>query len=136
MRAALIAIGLSAITTVALGSPPYANELMLPAGGTAAMRSTDPTVPSVARGQFVGLACASIERAATDAVRVVLLTGADAAATGFSGVLATEQEISGNTVHVRVPDLPDLVQHVVHIKVFVTDASGLHSCDGGKIKIV
>ena len=136
MRTAFIAIATFAVTTVALASPPYANELMLPMGGVTAKAAPASVIPKVARGQFLGLACASIERAASDAVRVVLLTGADAATTGFSGVLATEQEISGKTVHVRVPDLPDLVQHVVRIKVYVTDSSGLHSCDAGKVKIV
>jgi len=135
MRAGIIAIAMSAITTAALASPPYANELMLPTAG-AARAASDAAIPSVARGQFLGLACASVERAASDAVRVVLLTGADAAETGYSGVLATEQEISGSTVHVRVPDLPDLVQRIVSIKVYVTDAHGLKSCDGGKVRIV
>jgi len=38
---------------------------------------------------------------------------------------STEQQISGKTVHVRVPDL---AEHVMRIKVHVTDATGLHLC--------
>jgi len=133
MRAGLIAIATLATAAAALASPPYANELMLPAGGTAGRAAA---IPKVARGQFLGLACSSISRAAGDAVRVVIQLGADAPSTGYSGVLATDQEISGNTVHVRVPDLPDLAEHVVRVVVYVTDQSGLHSCDAGKVRIV
>ena len=133
MRAALIAIATMTIATTAFASPPYANELMLPTGGTAVRAAA---VPKVARGQFLGLACSSILRASGDAVRVVIQLGADAQSTGYSGVLATDQEISGDTVHVRVPDLPDLAEHVVRVVVYVTDSSGLHSCDAGKVRIV
>jgi hypothetical protein len=135
MRAALIAIVTATITTAALASPPYANELMLPAGGMA-QAPTKASVPSVARGQFIGLACANVERAADDAVRVVMSLASNEPSTGYAGVLATEQTISGKTVHVRVPDLPELAQHTVRVKVYVTDRSGVHSCDAGRVKIV
>ena len=130
MRLALIAIAMSA--TAALASPPYANELMLPAGGA----KPAPAVPQVARGQFLGLACAGVDRATSDAVRVVLSFVGGEPDTGYAGVLATDQTISGGTVHVRVPDLPDMAEHTVRVKVYVTDRAGVHSCDAGRVRIV
>lgn len=134
MRAALIAIVTTTITTAAVATPPYANELILPAGSVAKTAAIE--IPKVARGQFLGLACADVERAADDAVRVVMSLASDEPSTGYEGVLATDQTISGTTVHVRVPDLPDLAQHTVRVKVYVTDRRGVHSCDAGRVKIV
>jgi hypothetical protein len=138
MRWSLIAIVAGTIATAASASPPYADELMLPYGGTANYASPDAGggLPSVARGQFLGLACANVERATTDAVRVVMSLAADEPSIGYSGVLATEQTITGTTVHVRVPDLPDLAQHTVRVHVYVTDKHGVHSCDAGRVRIV
>ena len=138
MRWTLIAIVAATMTTAALASPPYANELMLPYGETAGYASPDAGggIPSVARGQFLGLACANVQRAADDAVRVVLSLAADEPFTGYTGVLATDQTITGTTVHVRVPDLPDLAQHTVRVRVYVTDTTGVHSCDAGRVRIV
>ena len=93
-------------------------------------------IPKVARGQFLGLACANVEHVAVDAVRVVMSLASNEPPTGYTGVLATDQTITGGTVHVRVPDLPDLAQHTVRVKVYVTDGHGVHSCDAGRVRIV
>jgi hypothetical protein len=138
MRWTLTSIVAYTITTAAFASPPYANELMLPYGGTANYASPDAGggIPSVARGQFLGLACANVQRAAADAVRVVMSLAADEPSTGYTGVLATDQTITADTVHVRVPDLPDLAQHTVRVRVYVTDTNGVHSCNAGRVRIV
>ena len=138
MRWTLVAIVAGTMATAAVASPPFADELMLPYGGTANYASPDAGggLPSVARGQFLGLACANVERATADAVRVVMSLAADEPSTGYTGVLATEQTITGTTVHVRVPDLPDLARHTVRVRVYVTDKRGVHSCDAGRVRIV
>lgn len=135
MRAALIAIVTTVTAGAALASPPYANELMLPAGGAKAAHA-ETAVPQVARGQFLGLSCAAVERAAKDTVRVVMSFVAGGTETGYAGVLATDQTISGRTVHVRVPDLPDLAEHTMSVRIYVADHDGLHSCDAGRVRIV
>jgi hypothetical protein len=35
-----------------------------------------------------------------------------------------------------VPDLPDLAQHTVRVRVYVTDTNGVHSCNAGRVRIV
>lgn len=118
------------------------NELMLPlAGKVSAYTSPNDkggnAVPSIKRGQPLGIACTDIGREGAD-VRVVLqfTQAMDESPTGFGAVLATEQTITPGTVHVLVPDMPDLANHTVNVKVFVTDPTGTHSCDAGRVKIV
>ena len=121
----------------ALASPPYANELMLPAGGASPIHKTaEASMPRIARGQFLGVPCADVEHAAADAVRVVMSLAADETPTGFSGVLATEQTITGGMVHVRMPDFTELAQHTVRVKVYVAGRHGIRTCDAGKVRIV
>jgi len=92
-------------------------------------------VPQVAPGAMLDLACANVERAAADAISVVLAPEDKQSSTGIRGVLATEQTVSPGKVHVRVPNFPELADHTVRVKVFYSDASGQHRCDGGSIKI-
>jgi hypothetical protein len=137
MRGTLIAIVM--IATCAVASPPFASELKLPLGGVITTYTSPEAgggIPKVVRGQLLGLACANVERAAADAVQVVMSLTSDEPSTGFTGVLATDQTITSGTVHVRVPDLPELAEHTVHVKVYVTDAQGMHSCDAGSVRIV
>jgi hypothetical protein len=128
---ALTAIGLSA---AALAAPPYVNELMLPTGGITA--PSDKMLPRAIRGQFLGVACAKVELAAAEAVQVVLYLAPNEKPTGYKGVLATEQTVTPGTVHVRVPDMPELAEHTVRIQVYYSDAGGRHTCDAGKVRIV
>ena len=109
-------VGSVACATVlgaALASPAISNELMLPLAGKAASYApTDDhgsSVPSVARGQALGIACADIRQAGA-LVQVVMQIAhaAGETATGYSAVLATEQKISDGMVHVRVPDVPGI----------------------------
>lgn len=128
---ALAAIGLG---TPAFASPPYVNELMLPSGGITAVEHKTP--PMATRGQFLGLACANIGTAAPDGVQVVIYLTPNERPTGYSSVLATEQTVTPGTVHVRVPEMPELANHTVRVMVYYSDASGRHSCDAGKVRIV
>lgn len=126
------ALCLAAMCASALASPPYANELMLPAGGVPKAASD---LPKVARGQFIAVTCANVEQVASDAIRVVMYFAKDEAP-GYRGVLATDMKVTSGTVHVRVPDTTDIAEHTVRVKVFYLDASGRHTCDAGKIHIV
>lgn len=128
---ALAAIGLS---TAVLASPPYINELMLPSGGITAAQDKLP--PKATRGQLLGLACANVESAATEAVQVVMYLVPSEKPTGYRSVLATEQTVTPGTVHVRVPEMPELANHIVRLMVYYSDAGGRHACDAGKIRIV
>ena len=41
-----------------------------------------------------------------------------------------------NRVRIRVPDMPDLVNHTVTLKVYVTDSKGTTACNAGHLRIV
>ncbi len=36
----------------------------------------------------------------------------------------------------RCPDVPDIANHTVKVKVYVTDAKGTRACDAGRVRIV
>ena len=56
--------------------------------------------------------------------------------TGYNAVLATDTTIVQHSVNVHVPDVPDLANHTVDVKVYVTDAKGTRACDAGRIRVV
>jgi hypothetical protein len=72
-----------------------------------------------------------------DALRVVLrLTKENADdGPGFRSVLATDQEISGNILNVRVPDVPEAANRVFAVKVFRLGEQMPEICDAGAIRI-
>ena len=115
--------------------------LALPLAGKAAnyvpLDDRGGSVPSVARGQSLGIACADVREAGA-VVQVVLqiARAVGETATGYNAVLATEQKVTDGMVHVRVPDVPGIAQHTVNVKVYVTGSKGTHSCDGGRVRIV
>jgi hypothetical protein len=134
-------VACAALLGATVASPAMTNELILPLAGKAMnyvpLDDRGGSVPSVARGQALGIACASAHE--TGAVVQVVMQIARAVgetATGYSAVLATEQKITDGTVHVRVPDVPGLAQHTVNVKVYVTGSKGTRSCDGGLVRIV
>jgi hypothetical protein len=133
--------GLLCAGVAALASPAISNELLLPlAGGISNYAPADDksgSVPEIARGQALGVACADVDQTGAD-VRVVMQVtqSRDDEPTGFDNVLATEQKVEHGKVHVRVPDLPDLSHHTVTVKVYVTGAHGTHMCDAGRVRIV
>ncbi len=130
---ALLAIGACASAVSALACT---DEVRLPAGVTIAVRDNGGgTIPHAARGQYLGLACANIDKGSDGAVAVVLYPDNNQSPTGIVGVLATEQTIEAGLVHVRVPDFPELADHTLHVKVYYRDAGGNHVCDGGNVRI-
>ncbi len=131
----------AAVLGAAMASPALSNELLLPLAGKA-MGYAPPgdhggSVPSVARGQTLGIACIGVRESGA-AVQVVMQIAHSLGetATGYEAVLATEQKLGAGVVHVRVPDVPGISQHTVNVKVYVTDSKGTHSCDGGQVRIV
>jgi hypothetical protein len=96
-------------------------------------------VPSVSPGEQMAIACDALAATKPDAdVRVVMTltqpkTEGD---TGYKKLLATNEQVQGGAVHVRVPDAPNLPHHTVHVQVYVMDAKGTRACDGGTIKVV
>jgi hypothetical protein len=135
MRVTAFGLAAALSCAAALASPPYANELMLPAGGAGA-KSVDASMPHIARGQFIGVPCSNVEHAAADAVRVVIMLAEGEVAEGINGVLATDQTITAGRVHVRMPNFSELAQHTVRVKVFVAGRHGIRTCDAGKVRIV
>lgn len=132
MRWITLSLAIACAGAAAFALPPYANELMLPAGGVA----ENTAIPTATRGQYIAVTCARIEHVASEAIRVVMYLSPNEQPTGYKGVLATDQEITPGTIHVRVPDTPDLADHTVFVRVYYQDAAGRHSCDAGKVRIV
>jgi hypothetical protein len=91
----------------------------------------------IARGQQLGIACSAAGRQGV-AVSVVMQFDPESGetATGYQAFLVTEQTVESGMVHVRIPDMPDLANHTVDVKVYVTDETGTSSCDAGRIKVV
>jgi hypothetical protein len=125
--------------SAAFASPPLSNELMLPLSGKVSTYVNPDDkgggIPTIERGKYLGVACANVERTGAD-VRVVMALAPGEEPTGYSGVLATDQKITTGTVHIRVPDMPELAHHTVRVKVYVMDAHGTHTCDAGRVRIV
>lgn len=116
-------------------------ELRLPIGAKSST-CTNPidkggVVPNIARGAQLGITCSEATRDGV-AVRVVMQIDLSPGETptGIGALLATEQTVEGGMVHVKVPNLPDLANHTVDVKVYVTDSAGTHSCDAGRVKIM
>jgi len=131
--AALLVVGICASAVSALACT---NEIRLPAGDSiTGPESGGGSLPHAARGQYLGLACANVEKSGSDSVSVVLYPDNADSPTGIQGVLATEQTVETGLVHVKVPDFPELADHILRVKVYFHDASGSHVCDGGNVRI-
>jgi hypothetical protein len=131
-----------ALTAAALfAAPAAANEVHLPRANALTYVAVDApgsNVTVVNRGQTLAIMCPNAGAPGSD-VRVVMALDAvrGEAPTGYQAVLATDQTVQGNGVRVRVPDVPDLANHTVTVKVYVTDAKGATaSCNAGHVRIV
>jgi|GEM_PF-1214400 hypothetical protein len=128
-------------TGVAYGSPSLSDETRLPltskANSCTGLNEKGGEVPKIERGRKIGIACLAAGRRDA-AVNVVMLVDPDQGknSIGYQAFLVTEQTIENGMVHVRIPDMPDLANHTVDVKVFVTDEAGTSSCDAGRIKIL
>jgi len=69
-----------------------------------------------------------------DRLRVVL-TLADTTATGFRSVVPTEQMISGDTLQVLVPNMPEAANHTFQVEVFLLGEPMPAMCTAGSIRI-
>lgn len=119
-------LGLAVLTGAALAFPAAINDERI-GGGV--------PVPSLKRGASLDVVCPKIEQIAADAVRVVMYPGREDTSSGIAGVLVTERTIARGIVHVRVPDIPDLRDHIVRVKVIYPGADGHHACDAGNIRL-
>ena len=133
----LLAIGFAALLATA-ATPALASGMSVESGRLMTYATTDmggASIPTVTRGTQFAIACDGIKSDGAD-VRVVMSLDAAEASTGYSSVLATKQTVARHAVHVQVPDTPDLANHTVNVKVYVTDAKGTHACDAGRVRIV
>jgi hypothetical protein len=98
----------------------------------------DEVIPVVAPGDQIGVACGPLQIAQKDSdVRVVLTVSAKPGDkdSGYGKVLATEQKVAAGSVHVTVPDLPDISDHVYDLTVYVMGTKGAQSCDAGHVEV-
>lgn len=92
-------------------------------------------IPELKRGASLDVSCPKVEQAEADAVLVMMYPGQEDTSSGVAGVLVTERAIGPGVVHLRVPDIPDLKDHVVWVKVVYPDAAGNHYCHAGRIRL-
>jgi hypothetical protein len=80
--------------------------------------------------------CLNMARSSND-VRVVfaLADKPDKANMGYREVLATEQQLSSKSLHVRVPEMPEMSNHVFRVRVYALDGATPSACDAGQIRI-
>lgn len=93
-------------------------------------------IPELKRGAALDVPCPHVERAGADAVQVVLYPGRDDTTSGVSGVLVTDRTVAAGVVHVTMPDIPDLKDHIVRVKVYVLEAAGKRACDAGRVRLL
>jgi hypothetical protein len=95
-------------------------------------------VADVRPGETFTITGACVQQGDTsEAVRVVL-TLADGRGSddpGYRSVLATDQEIHGNSLEVRVPDLPESANRVFLVKLFRLGQPAPEICNAGSIHI-
>jgi len=133
-------LGIGFAVLLATATPAFANGITTITARITNYAPVDPGgdgIPTVSRGAQVAIACDDITSSGTD-VRVVMSLDDKAGdvPTGYTAVLATQQHVARHAVQVRVPDVPDLANHTVKVKVYVTDAKGTRSCDAGRVRIV
>jgi len=105
--------------------------------GDSALGPNDEIVPIVAPGEQIGIACDALAVAQTNSdVRVVLtISAAPGESPGYSKVLATDQKLAKGSVHVKVPNTPDIADHTYDLSVYVMDKKGSQSCDAGHVRV-
>lgn len=111
----------------------------IPTPAPAGLPSDVEVVPSVTVGDQIGIACTALTKSNADSdVRVVLTISAEPGETppGYKKVLATDEDVGHGAVHVRIPTVPDLEDHLVNVNVYVMGDKGAQNCDAGHMKIV
>jgi len=135
----LVSFGCAVAACTLLSVPAVAFDHQTPSGHGSAYAPNDrggSNVTRVDRGEELAIECESIGTPGAD-VRVVMALDPvqGEAPTGYEAVLLTDQSIGGKAVHVRVPDMPDLVHHTVTVRVYVTNAQGTTACNAGHLRI-
>lgn len=139
-------LGVTALCAAALAaSPAFAANDQLSAKAQAVLAEFPPlgpydeVVPVVSPGEVIGIACnALVQNTADYNVRVVLTISAmpsEAPEPGYRKVLATNEQLSQGAVHVRVPQVPDLLNHTVNVNVYVLNPGGSENCNAGHMHI-
>ena len=129
-------IGIAMLT--ATSAPALANGIQVVPGHLTPYATSDMGgggIPTVNRGDLFAIACDDIKASGAD-VRVVMALSSADLPTGYTAILATNQKVARHAVHVQVPDVPDIANHTVNVKVYVTDAKGTRACDAGRVHIV
>lgn len=129
------------LLTVGATAAGQSREVRLPLDGKAractSLSENGGEVPQIKRGQKIDIACSA---ASSKGARVRVVMQFDGmpgeSDTGYNAFLITEQTVAEGLVQVRVPDMPEVANHTVDVKVYVTDQNGTSSCDAGRIKIV
>ncbi len=109
------------------------------AGDTSNMLGpNDEVVPIVSPGEQIGIACDALSVAQQNSdVRVVLTISAvpGDSMPEYKKVLATDQQLSKGSVHIKVPNTPDIANHTYDISVYVMDPKGSQTCNAGHLKV-
>ena len=132
-------IGLAVLA--ASSAPALAGGVVVAPGHIVAYATTElggAEIPTVTRGDRFAISCDDIKAPGAD-VRVVmsLANPPGEQPTGYAAILATNQTVTRHSVHVQVPDVPDIANHTVSVRVYVTDAKGgTKACDAGRVHIV
>ena len=134
----LVSVCCTATALLLSAMPTAASEIHTSGNSTYAMADLGGAeVTAVNRGQSLAIACGNIGAPNAD-VRVVMaldpVQGEEP--TGYEAVLLTGQTVEGHAVRVRVPDVPDLRNHTVTLRVYITDGNGTTSCNAGHLRIV
>ncbi len=94
-------------------------------------------VPTVNRGQSFAISCDDIAAPNADVKVVMSLANPPGdQPTGYRAVMATNQTVARHAVNVRVPDVPNIANHTVTVKVYVTNGKIVKACDAGRVRIV
>lgn len=124
---------LAAALSLSLGSAAFAVDAILDSTletGGAAIRVAKPGDTFFIVGD-----CLAMARSARD-VRVVLsLAEKGDSGMGYTAVLATEQELSDESLQVRVPEMPRMSNHLFRVRVFALDGEPSGACEAGQIRI-
>ena len=128
-----VAVILTALPTLA-----FAHHAVMPNVAPPLQPDSDAgfEVVQVDRGEELAIQCDGIGTPGADVSVVMALDPISGETpTGFNAVLLTDEVVGGKTVHVRVPDIADLVNHTVTVRVYVTAPSGTTACNAGHMRI-
>jgi hypothetical protein len=142
MRAILRGAGLVLAAGAFFSAAPLAgaNPFIRPAGKIILLQPSDSRsdseLPTLAPGDEFGVNCGCLGPHDAD-VRVVLRLAADPGEqpTGYKKLLATDQTVDRDGLHVRVPDVPGLANHTVDVQVYVVDGTSTKACNAGRVRI-